>query len=258
MTAVGRVEALWRYPVKSMRGEELEEAFLGFAGILGDRLFAFRREGAKKGFPYLTGRERKEMLLHRPRFRHPEKAAKPVNLAEADSLGPGLTPLYPELSELVVDVESPSGEVLAIDDPALIESLGDPTLTLLRSERALTDCRPVSLFGVGTARRLGEELGAAVDRRRFRANLYADFGSAEGFVEDSYVGGTLRIGSKATIAILERDPRCMMISLDPDTGEANPDVLRTVALAHDGKAGVYGAVLVEGMIKRGDPIQLLS
>jgi hypothetical protein len=198
------------------------------------------------------------MILHRPRFRHPEKAAKPVNLAEAQSLGSGATPLYPELSELVVDVETPSGEVLAIDDPALIESLGDPTLTLLRSERALTDCRPVSLFGVGTARHLGEEVGTTVDPRRFRANIYADFESAPGFVEDSFVGRTLRIGSKAALAILQRDHRCMMITLDPDTAEASPDVLRSVARAHEGKAGVYGAVLVEGMEKRGDPIEILG
>jgi uncharacterized protein YcbX len=258
MTVVGRVDALWRYPVKSMRGEELEEAFLGFAGIYGDRLFAFRREGGNLGFPYLTGRERKEMLLHHPRFRHPEKAVRPLNLAEAEGLGSGTTPLYPELSELVVDVETPAGQVLAVDDPALLRSLGDPTLTLLKSERALTDCRPVSLFGVGTARHLGEELGTVVDPRRFRANIYADFESAPGFVEDSFVGRTLRIGSKAALAILQRDHRCMMITLDPDTAEASPDVLRSVARAHEGKAGVYGAVLVEGMVKRGDPIEILG
>lgn len=258
MTVVGRVEALWRYPVKSMRGEELEEAFLGFAGIYGDRIFAIRREGGSKGFPYLTGRERKEMLLHRPRFRYPEKAAKPLNLAEAESLGPGVTPLYADPSQLVVDVETPSGEVLSVDDPALLRGLGDGTLTLLKSERALTDCRPISLFGIGTARHLGAGIGAEIGLRRFRANIYADFESEAGFAEDAFVGRTLRIGSKAAIAILERDPRCMMVTLDPDTGEANPDVLRTLASAHEGKAGVYGAVLVEGMIKRGDPIELLS
>ena len=263
MTVVGRVEALWRYPVKSMRGEELEEAFLGFSGIYGDRLFAFKSSGNPKGFPYVTGREQKEMLLYRPRFRHPSPAAKPVNLAEAESIGPGLTPLYAEAAELAVDVETPSGEVLAVDDPALIRILGErlggsDALTLLRSERAMTDCRPLSLFGVETARQLGNEIGAAVDLRRFRANIYGDFESAPGFIEDTFVGRTLRIGSKAVISILERDPRCKMITLDPDTAEPNPDVLRTVARAHEGKAGVYGAVLVEGTMRRGDPIELLS
>jgi uncharacterized protein YcbX len=68
MSAVGKVDSLWRYPVKSMRGEELEEAFLGFSGVYGDRLFAFRSSASPKGFPYLTGREQEELLLYRPRL----------------------------------------------------------------------------------------------------------------------------------------------------------------------------------------------
>src|SRR5260370_1325551 len=57
MSVAGKVDSLWRYPVKSMRGEELEGAFVGFSGVYGDRLFAFRSTAAPKGFPYLTGRE---------------------------------------------------------------------------------------------------------------------------------------------------------------------------------------------------------
>jgi uncharacterized protein len=64
MTIVGKVESLWRYPVKSMRGEELTEAFVGFAGIYGDRLFAFKSAARPVGFPYLTGREQMNMLLN--------------------------------------------------------------------------------------------------------------------------------------------------------------------------------------------------
>jgi uncharacterized protein YcbX len=61
---VGRVESLWRYPVKSMRGEELPQAFVGFAGVCGDRFYAFRNSAAPKGFPYVTGRQRTDMLLY--------------------------------------------------------------------------------------------------------------------------------------------------------------------------------------------------
>lgn len=263
MSIVGIVDSLWRYPVKSMRGEELEEAFLGFAGVYGDRLFAFKSSASPKGFPYLTGREQKEMIRCRPRFRHPDKAAQPPNLSDAESLGPGITPLYADLSDLIVDVETPSGETLSIDDPALIHLLCDGireahNLTLLRSERALTDCRPVSLFSVQTARALGEEVGVAADKRRFRANIYVDLASAAGFGEDAFVGRSLRIGSKVVLAILERDPRCKMITLDPDTGEATPEFIKQVAQAHDGKAGVYAAVLVEGKVRQGDPIELLD
>ena len=72
------------------------------------------------------------------------------------------------------------------------------------------------------------------------------------------MAGLLRIGSKVTIAVLERDPRCKMITLDPDTAEPNRAILRQVSRAHDGMAGVYGAVLVEGMVHRGDEVELLS
>jgi uncharacterized protein YcbX len=263
MAIIGKVESLWRYPVKSMRGEELSEAFVGFAGVYGDRLFAFRSAGRPSGFPYLTGREQMKMVLYRPRFRHPDKAAKPPNLAEAESIEPGLNPIFADPADLAVDVETPSGEVLSVDDPRLIrkldEGLGDGhALTLMRSERAMTDCRPVSLFSVQTGRQLGEELGFDLDKRRFRANVFMDLASTGGFAEDGFVGRMLRIGSKTVVSILERDPRCAMISLDPDTAERNPAILGKVTKVHDGKAGVYGAVLVEGMVRVGDDIEGLD
>ena len=77
METIGHVESLWRYPVKSMRGQEIREAFLGFAGVYGDRQYAFRDVAAPKGFPFLTGREQEAMLLYQPRFRHPDRAAEP-------------------------------------------------------------------------------------------------------------------------------------------------------------------------------------
>ena len=122
----------------------------------------------------------------------------------------------------------------------------------------MTDCRPVSLLSVQSARQLGEETGAAVDQRRFRANVYLDFTTVAGFGENQFVGRSLRIGSKAVVAILERDPRCAMITLDPETGKSTPDLLRKVAQAHDGMAGVYGAVLVEGTLRKGDTVELLD
>ena len=259
MSIVGRIDSLWRYPVKSMRGEALAEAFIGFPGVYGDRLYAVRSAAQPAGFPYLTGREQEQMLLYRPRFRHADKAARPANLAAAEAMGPGVTPLYADPADLAVDVETPSGEVLAVDDPALLGRLGESSsLALLRSERALTDCRPVSLFSLQTARQLAAEVGVPVDERRFRANIYADLAGTAGFAEDGFVGRRLRLGAKAVVAILERDPRCKMITLDPDTGDSNPEILRKVAQAHDATAGVYSAVLVEGTVHKDDAIELLD
>src|SRR6266536_3145543 len=177
MATIGKVESLWRYPVKSMRGEELSEAFVGFAGVYGDRLFAFRSAVRPNGFPYLTGREQMKMVLYRPRFRHPDKAAKPPNLAEAEGIEPGLSPIFADPVVLAVDVETPSGKVLSVDDPMLIRELDEGLrdrhdLTLLRSERAMTDCRPVSLFAVQTGRRLSEELGIDLDKRLLQGECF--------------------------------------------------------------------------------------
>src|SRR5438270_1348216 len=119
MSAIGTVESLWRYPVKSMRGEKLDELFAGYAGVYGDRLFAFETSAGPRGFPFFTGRDQPQMIRYRARFRHPEKAAGPVNLGEAEELGWGLNPISADESELMVDVETPDGETFAINDPAL-------------------------------------------------------------------------------------------------------------------------------------------
>jgi uncharacterized protein YcbX len=260
---VGKVDSLWRYPVKSMRGEEMDELFAGYAGVYGDRLFAFESSASPKGFPFLTGRDQPEMIRYHARFRNPEKAARPINWSEAQKLSPNLNPISADASELMIDVEAPDGKTFAVDDPALIDNLRvnigrKHELTLLRSEKAITDCRPLSIFAVQTAKKLGEETGVIVDKRRFRANIYVDLTNADGFAEDEFVGRSLRIGAKVTVAVLQRDGRCMMITLDPDTAEKTPAILKAVAQAHEGMAGVYGAVLVEGMIRKGDSVELLD
>ena len=261
MSIVGKVESLWRYPVKSMRGEELDEIFAGFSGIYGDRLFAFKSAASPKGFPYFTAREQTKLLQYRPRFRYPDKAARPVNLTEAETMG--ANPVSADPSELMIDVETPDGRTLAIDDPTLMELVRTDIdqkhqLTLMRSERAMTDCRPLSMFSLESARQLAEETGTSMDKRRFRANVYVDLTSAQAFAENNFVGRSLRIGPKAVVTILERDPRCMMITLDPDTGEKTPAILKKLAQAHEGMAGVYGAVMVEGMLHKGDLVELLD
>jgi hypothetical protein len=263
VTTVATVESLWRYPVKSMAGEELAQAFVGFSGVYGDRCYAFRDSAARTGFPYLNANVQQSMLLYRPRFRHPERAAAPPNLAEATAIAPGVTPANAEPGDMRLDVVTPQGEVVPVDDPKLTEMLteglrGGHDLTLVRSDRALTDCRPVSLTSLQTVRQIEAEVGVAVDKRRFRANVYLDLAAGVGFGEDGWVGRRLRVGPRAVVAVLERDPRCKMISLDPDTGGHDPEVLRQVAQAHGAYAGVYCAVLVEGVVSKGDPVETLD
>jgi uncharacterized protein YcbX len=259
MSVIGRVDSLWRYPVKSMLGEEMTELFAGYAGVYGDRLFAFRSSRAPAGFPYFTGRDERQMIRYRARFRNPEKAARPINLLEAEKNG--AAPLSASPDELMIDVETPDGRKFAIDDPQLRDVLRngqDSELTLLRSDRALNDCGPVSLFSIQTAQQLGREIGHPVDKRRFRANIYLDLAGLEPFAEDGFVGKSLRIGSKVVVTLIKRDGRCMMVTLDPDTAEKTPAVLKTIAQNHGGCAGVYAAVVSEGMVRKDDPIELFA
>ncbi len=176
---MGRVESLWRYPVKSMRGEELAQAFAGFGGIYGDRNYAFLSAGASAGFPYLTARDKETMLLYAPVYRHADRMGEPSNLAQAAALGSGVTPLYAVGDDVMVDVRMPGGEMLPIDNARLKESLREGLgekheLTLRQSHRAMTDCRPISLFSRQTGSQLSKEVGADLDLRRFRANVYLD------------------------------------------------------------------------------------
>jgi uncharacterized protein YcbX len=261
MNVVGTVDSLWRYPIKSMAGEALPEAFVGYGGVYGDRVFAFLDAAGHPGFPYFTGRERREMLLYRPRFRDPKVASKPPNQPEALQLA-ALSPVYPDMAELEVDVMTPSGQTLAVDDPALLAMIAGErvpsSLSVLRSHRAMTDCRPVSLISLETIEQLGREVETSLDKRQFRANIHAQLGTAKGFGEDAFVGHRLQIGSRVVIAVLEQDARCKMITINPDTAQETPAVMRNVARAHGGNAGVYCAVLIEGVINPGDPIALLD
>ncbi|MBV9303523.1 MAG: MOSC domain-containing protein, partial [Acidobacteriaceae bacterium] len=160
-------------------------------------------------------------------------------------------------------VQTPAGDLLAIDDPLLIRNLREGLdnrheLTLLRSHRSMTDCRPVSLFSLQTVEQLSRETAVDLDKRRFRANIYVDLASDLPFSEDEFLGQKLQIGAKAVVAVVARDSRCKMIILDPDTAEANPEIMRNLTQAHDGKAGVYGVVIVEGIVSPGDEIALLD
>ena len=138
MDVVGRVESLWRYPVKSMRGEELREAYLTAKGVYGDRRYAFLSTGARKDFPYFTAREQHQMLLHRAWYLHPEKMVRPQGeLSLADG---------------AIEVETPAGERLAVDDPRLIELLRGGLrewqqkrhqVMLVQSDNPVVDTRPL-------------------------------------------------------------------------------------------------------------------
>jgi uncharacterized protein YcbX len=237
---LGTLSRLRRYPVKSMAGEDLETARVTHAGLVGDRVYAFVDAQGPANFPWMTSRKGRDLILFRPRF----LAALPVDggIFSAD---------------YSAEVTTPEGDNARVDDPEFkrfLEKRYGRTLQLRHSERSMTDAYPISVFGLGTIRALSGEAGLSLDPLRFRANFYVQWNTDEPFFEDSLVGRELRIGETVTIRVVKKDERGVMITLDPETAEAAPVVLEKVAREHEGCAGVYGAVLREGIVRTNDPV----
>ena len=258
---LGKIEKIWRYPVKGMQGEEINEVFTGFGGVMGDRIYGVINAAGEKGFPWFTARDDEDFMLYRPRFTSDNNRV-PGDLAEFEGIAPGIHPLYPEPDQFAVEVASPEGEVFDIESPAFSEHMSKRFETNLKvhlsAQKSQVDCRPLSAISQQTSDQLGVELEMDMDYRRFRPNFLINWANGEGFYENTLVGKRLKIGERCEITFLERDPRCKMVTLDPDTGDSTPKILKHVTIAHQGYAGVYGAVLVEGILTKGDAIELLD
>ena len=132
------------------------------------------------------------------------------------------------------------------------------TVFLLKSNRGMFDCQHVSMFSLPTVGELASEAGCPIDRRQFRANLYVQPISGRPFEEDAWVGCLLQIGDETLIGVTQRDTRCMMVNLDPESGKQDPRVLKTIAQGHQRQVGIYANVVRRGAIRAGDPVRLIT
>lgn len=243
---VGRVVALWRFPVKSMAGEPLESIEASWNGFAGDRRWSFVRPGLERsGFPWLTVRERNELCTYRASFTNPAT---------------------PDTSATMV--HTPSGASFDVIDPALAAELGEG-VRVIRQSRGIFDTAPLSILTTQTLSSLGTLVGRELTALRFRPNLVIeavpdadDAASAAAlqperalFPEDSWVGETLHIGSFA-MRVERRDQRCMVVNVDPQTLERDPSILRTIATERQSRLGVYGTTVTPGHISLGDLVSL--
>jgi uncharacterized protein YcbX len=241
---IGQLGILRRYPVKSMAGEDLDEARVSFAGLTGDRVFAFIDNRNQSNFPWMTARQGHEMILFRPRFLHP----------------PPMEEENPDAVRYAIEVTTPEGENFRMGDSRFTRYLEERfgrSLRLRFSERCQTDARPISMLGLGTASALSKETGIDLDTRRFRANFYVRWDNDQPYYEDDLIGQELRIGDTVTLKLVKKDERCVIITLDPATAVPAPRVLHTVALRHQGCLGVYGVVLREGIVRVNNPVYLV-
>ena len=114
---------------------------------------------------------------------------------------------------------------------------------------------PLSLISAQTIAALEEGVGFGLEQRRFRPNIVVDCPGSSRFPEDDWIGMTVRLGA-ARMRIDRRDKRCVVTNVDPDTGEQNPVVLRTITGLRQQWLGVYGSTVDPGLISIGDPVVL--
>lgn len=236
---IGHIEGLFRYPVKSMGGEWLADATLGWHGLEGDRRLAIRRLADCGGFPWLTAGRLPDLIRFTPR-RDPG--------AGRDAL-PG-------------HVVTPEGEALPVFGEALAAEIARrhrAPVELTHLKHGVFDDATVSLIASETVAEISGLAGVAPDVRRFRPNVLIRLHDARPFTEDAWVGRSLAFGDgddAPAVAVTMRDIRCAMVNLDPDSAAADPAVMKAVVRANRNGAGVYATVTRAGPLTVGQPILL--
>jgi uncharacterized protein YcbX len=238
-TEIGHVEAIFRYPVKSMAGEQLEVADLGWHGLDGDRRLAFRRLDDRSGFPWLTAGKLPEMILFAPQRR---EGAAPENL-----------PTY---------VRTPDGEELPVFGEDLAAEVGrrhGTPVQMMQLKHGIFDDACISVIASDTVCEIARLAGRSPDVRRFRPNILVRLLRSFPFQEDAWLGSVLSFGEgddAPAIAVTMHDVRCSMVNLDPDSAKSAPEVLKAVVRANQNNAGIYGTVTRTGRLSVGQRIFL--
>jgi uncharacterized protein YcbX len=234
---LARISAIFRYPVKSMAGESLDVARLGWHGIEGDRRLAFRRLTDKSAFPWLSASKLPHLLLY-----------KPCGLA-GNSAEP-----------LPTHIRAPDGKEYELRSDELRKEISTrygSALELMNLKHGIFDEACISVITRGTVHGIERESGRAVDLRRFRPNIVLETATPEPFAEDSWVGRTLLFGEAntgAAVRVTMKDERCVMVNFDPDTAERDSEVMKTVVRLNGNYAGVYATVASAGELRVGQAV----
>ena len=267
--AEGTVVSLWRYPIKSMMGEELNASDVTDRGLVGDRSLALVDTETGKVVSAKNPKKWSTMFDFRAGFSAPPQVGKPlppvrvtlpdgvsvtsddarfaelmsaglgrpVTLATAAPSQPSLEEYWPDMAELdhqetVTDETMPAGTFF---DLATIHVLTTATINQLR------ELYPEGRFEV----------------RRFRPNIVVRSDDSDaGFVEGNWIGHELRVGDDVVLEITDHCPRCVMTTLPQGDLPKDSGILRTAARHNDVHVGVYGEVRRAGRVQRGDSVIL--
>jgi len=238
LVEIGHVEAIFRYPVKSMAGEQLDVASLGWHGINGDRRLAFRRIDERGGMPWLTASKLPDLLLFTP---HRRKGAE---------------------GDIPTHVRTPDGGEMAVFGDELATEIGrrhGAPVQMMQLNHGIFDEGSLSVIASETVDEIGRLAGRSLDVRRFRPNVVVRLLRPEPFQEDRWLGGVLSFGEGKdvpAITVTLRDERCSMVNLDPDSASSAPEVMKAVVRVNENHAGIYGTVTRIGRLVVGAKIFL--
>jgi hypothetical protein len=233
---IGHVEAIFRYPVKSMGGERLDVANLGWHGLDGDRRLAFRRIDDRSELPWLTASKLPELLLFSPQRENAASEGLPTH------------------------IRTPDGKEMAVFGEDLSKEVGrqyGAPVQMMQLKHGIFDEASISVIACDTVREIGRLAGVSPDVRRFRPNVLVRLLRSVPFQEDEWLGGVLSFGEEKdapAITVTMRDVRCSMVNLDPDSANPEPEVLKAVVRLNQNNAGIYGTVTRIGRLAVGQTI----
>lgn len=232
---IGQVEAIFRYPVKSMAGERVDLASMGWKGIDGDRRLAIRRTQERSGFPWLTAGRMPDLLLFTP-VRH-EDGDLPTHVR------------MPEGMEMPV-----FGDELAAE----IERRHGAPVQMMHLRDGIFDEASISVITTDTVGEIGRLAGTDADVRRFRPNILIRLLRPGPFQEDTWVGGVLSFGEPGEgprVSVTMRDERCSMVNYHPDSGRSAPEILKSIVRTNQTNAGIYATVISTGHLAIGQTVR---
>jgi uncharacterized protein YcbX len=266
---LGSVVSLWRYPVKSMMGEELNSTEITMGGLLGDRAYALvdytdgKVASAKNPRKWPQLFDFRAALVDTPRM-----GAKmpPVRVTLPD--GTVVNSEQPDVHQILSKVLRREVTLSGLPDrPATAEEYW-PDIEGLQHRDTVTDfglpestffdCTSVHLLTTATIDRLRALYPQGrFEVRRFRPNIVVETGSGEmDFVENAWIGRILTIGDTVRLSIAGPCPRCVMTTLPQGDLPRDSGILRTAAQHNRANVGVYASVLRGGRLRRGDSIRV--
>ncbi|MBP1155749.1 MULTISPECIES: MOSC N-terminal beta barrel domain-containing protein [unclassified Paenibacillus] len=259
-----RVVSLWRYPVKSMMGEEMNSCDVTSQGLLGDRAYAVLDTSTGKLANAKNPLKWPRMFEYRAAYMEPpsiDAAQQPVRITFPDGstgestesdLGERLSNSFGRPVKLTGELSQEVQFEGYIPDMEELQDR-DSVFTRTSPEGTFFDIGFVHILTTATINQMRALAPQSrLEVRRFRPNLVIDVLNGEGFVENEWVGKTLRFGNEVRLQIVQPTIRCIMTTLEQGDLPKDPNVLRTAVKHNAGAVGVYASVLQGGRIRRGD------